>query len=228
MRLALRTVLSRWAMMRVVRPLASSSKARWILASVTLSRAEVASSRIRMGGFFRKIRAMEIRCFCPPERRAPPLAHVGVEALGHGHDVVVDLRPPGRLDDLVGGSPGPAVADGLHDAGGEEEHVLLHHADIPPQALLGHVPDVVAVDGDAALPHVVEPGDQVAQGGLAAAGGTHDGDGLPGLDVEGHVVEDLGVVPLVGEAHVAHVDLPPHVRQLQGVGLVPSGPARCA
>ena len=35
------------------------------------SRALVASSRIRIGGFLRNTRAMEIRCFCPPERRVP-------------------------------------------------------------------------------------------------------------------------------------------------------------
>ena len=70
-RSAPRTVESRWAMIRVVRPLASSSKECWISASVTESRAEVASSRIRMGGFFRKIRAMDTRCFWPPERRVP-------------------------------------------------------------------------------------------------------------------------------------------------------------
>ena len=67
MRLALRMVLRRWAMIRVVRPAARLSKARWILDYVTESRAEVASSRIRMGGFFKKIRAMAIRCFWPPE-----------------------------------------------------------------------------------------------------------------------------------------------------------------
>ena len=42
-----------------------------IFASVMLSRAEVASSKIRMGGSFRKIRAMATRCFCPPESRVP-------------------------------------------------------------------------------------------------------------------------------------------------------------
>ena len=58
-------------MMRVVRPFASSSKADWMRASVTESRAEVASSRIRTGGFFRKMRAMATRCFWPPESMAP-------------------------------------------------------------------------------------------------------------------------------------------------------------
>ena len=71
MRPAERMVDRRWAMMRVVRPWASASKADWMRASVTLSRAEVASSRMRMGGSFRKMRAMETRCFCPPESITP-------------------------------------------------------------------------------------------------------------------------------------------------------------
>ena len=71
MRLAARMVDRRWAMMSVVRSFASSSNACWILASVRESSALVASSRIRTGGFLRKIRAIEMRCFCPPERSVP-------------------------------------------------------------------------------------------------------------------------------------------------------------
>ena len=71
MRLAARMVDRRWAMMSVVRSLASSSNACWILASVRESSALVASSRIRTGGFLRKMRAIEMRCFCPPERSVP-------------------------------------------------------------------------------------------------------------------------------------------------------------
>ena len=58
-------------MMRVVRPWLSWSKAPWIFASVTLSSAEVASSKMRMAGSFRKMRAMATRCFWPPESMAP-------------------------------------------------------------------------------------------------------------------------------------------------------------
>ena len=43
--------------------LESSSRLFWIFRSLSLSNALVASSRIRIGGFFRKTRAMEIRCF---------------------------------------------------------------------------------------------------------------------------------------------------------------------
>ena len=50
---------------------ASSSNACWIFASVSVSSALVASSRMRIGGFLRKMRAMEMRCFCPPDRSVP-------------------------------------------------------------------------------------------------------------------------------------------------------------
>ena len=52
-------------MTSVVRPTLSLSKDSWISASVTLSKDDVASSRIRIGGFLRNTLAMEIRCFWP-------------------------------------------------------------------------------------------------------------------------------------------------------------------
>ena len=68
---AARMVDRRCAMMSVVRFFASSSNACWIFDSVSVSSALVASSRMRMGGFLRKIRAMAMRCFCPPESSVP-------------------------------------------------------------------------------------------------------------------------------------------------------------
>jgi hypothetical protein len=56
-----------WAITREVLPLESISREACIFNSVSLSREEVASSRIRIGGFLRKTLAMEILCFCPPE-----------------------------------------------------------------------------------------------------------------------------------------------------------------
>jgi hypothetical protein len=51
MREASRIVASRWAMTSVVRPLASSVSDCWMARSVSVSSAEVASSRMRIGGF---------------------------------------------------------------------------------------------------------------------------------------------------------------------------------
>ena len=54
---------SRWAITKLVRPMVSSSIARWISSSVRVSTEEVASSRISMGAFCSMARAMVKSCF---------------------------------------------------------------------------------------------------------------------------------------------------------------------
>jgi hypothetical protein len=68
---ALTTVESRWAMTRAVRFRETRSSADWISCSVAVSSADVASSRIRIGGALRMVRAMATRCFSPPESFSP-------------------------------------------------------------------------------------------------------------------------------------------------------------
>ncbi len=51
----------------VVRPSISRSNAAWMSRSDTVSRADVASSRIRIRGSLRRTRAIAIRCFSPPD-----------------------------------------------------------------------------------------------------------------------------------------------------------------
>ena len=73
--------------------------------------------------------------------------------------------------------------------------------------------DVLPVNADAALRHIVKPGDQLAQGGLATAGGADHRQRLPCPDVEIHIVKH-GQIPLIGKADVIHVHLSLHVPQL--------------
>mmetsp|Transcript_3898 Transcript_3898/g.5895 ORF Transcript_3898/g.5895 Transcript_3898/m.5895 type:complete len:101 (-) Transcript_3898:516-818(-) len=47
------------------------SRASCTTYSLSLSSAEVASSRRRIFGFFKRVRAIAIRCFCPPDNCAP-------------------------------------------------------------------------------------------------------------------------------------------------------------
>lgn len=68
---ASRTVEMRWATVKVVRPARYRSKPSWISVSVSTSTALVESSRIRMAGLPMMARAMDRRCFCPPERLTP-------------------------------------------------------------------------------------------------------------------------------------------------------------
>ena len=64
-------VESRWAITKVVRWRAKSSKERCTTSSLWESRALVASSKMRMGGSFKKARAMESRWRWPPESFPP-------------------------------------------------------------------------------------------------------------------------------------------------------------
>ena len=63
-----RTVVSLCAMTMVVRrvPATSESSACCTRRSFSVSSAEVASSRMRIGGLRSAARAMAMRCFCPP------------------------------------------------------------------------------------------------------------------------------------------------------------------
>lgn len=62
----------RWAMeMVVLLPRSRAASAELTRVSDSASRAEVASSRMRMSGFLTKARAMAILCFWPPESWAP-------------------------------------------------------------------------------------------------------------------------------------------------------------
>mmetsp|Transcript_37818 Transcript_37818/g.78794 ORF Transcript_37818/g.78794 Transcript_37818/m.78794 type:complete len:139 (-) Transcript_37818:426-842(-) len=64
------TVDRRCAMMKVVLPLISSSRACCTMCSFSLSKALVASSKTSILGFRMIARAMATRCFCPPDIRA--------------------------------------------------------------------------------------------------------------------------------------------------------------
>src|ERR1700728_2906624 len=61
----------RCAITKVVRPRIRNRRPSWMSASDSESRLDVASSKIRMRGSARIARAMETRCFCPPESLTP-------------------------------------------------------------------------------------------------------------------------------------------------------------
>ena len=106
---------------------------RWISASLSLSRLDVASSRIRMRGSARIARAIATRCRCPPESFTPALAHDGVVPLGEALARTRRSAPcPAGREDL--GARGARLGEGdvLGDGAVEEEVVLQHHAQLAP------------------------------------------------------------------------------------------------
>ena len=68
---ALCTVESRWAMTIDVRPFNNELSASCTSFSLSVSSAEVASSRISISGFFSTARAIDNRCRWPPDSFMP-------------------------------------------------------------------------------------------------------------------------------------------------------------
>ena len=137
----------------------------------------------------------------------------------------MDVGAPGRLLNFLWGGVKPPVGDVLPEGTGEEEDILLDDAHLPPQGGETHLGDVLAVHQNLALGGVIEAGDQVAEGGLSAAGGAHHRHLLPSLhrqvQVAQHRLAVLLSLPLVGEGDVLESDLPPDRGQSRGAGELP-------
>ena len=158
----------------------------------------------------------------PAGEHDAPLADIAVVAVGHLHDLVVDLGADGGLDNLRVRGIRAAVADVLADGAREEEDVLLDDPDIAPQARLRHFAHILPVHEQGAAGHVVKAGQEADHRGLAAAGGSDQGEALPRLEADAHMAQhrEIGVVE---EGHVAVLHLAAHLAQLPGVGGVGDG-----
>ena len=80
-----------------------------------------------------------------------------------------------------------------------EEGVLQHHADLAAQAFLRHLPNIIAIHQDCPGGHVVEPRNQIDQGGLASAGGPTRATTWPGSAVKftSRTTHSLSSFPLI-------------------------------
>ncbi len=99
---------------------------------------------------------------------------------------------------------------------GEQERILQHQPQRPSQVGFPDVADIGPVDADAAAVDLVETRQQVDDGCLARARGTDQRDRLPGLGLQGHILDD-GHLGSVSETDMleAHVSL----HRLHGDGL---------
>src|SRR5690242_8234705 len=97
----------------------------------------------------------------------PALAHDRVVAVGKLHDSVVNVCRPGGFLDLGHGGGSTAVTDVGQNAVVEEVALLGHETDDGGQRCLADAPYVDAVNLDRTAGNVVQPRDQIADGGLA-------------------------------------------------------------
>ena len=92
----------------------------------------------------------------------------------------------------------------------KEPCVLKNHAEPVPQLPSGHVADIRSVHCDGAAVCLIEAHEQVYQGGLAGAGGAHDGHFLAGLYRQIYVLHQ----------HVAGSIAEPHIFEGHAAGAV--------
>ena len=132
--------------------------------SLSLSREEVASSRMRMRRSFRMARAMAMRWRWPPLNLTPcsPTV-VFVAVLQIVHDEEWGVGGDGCGFHFPGRCLQPPIANVVIDTAGKQDRFLGHNADLLAQAAHRNVAQIVAVDGDAAVYHVVEAGDKIHQ-----------------------------------------------------------------
>ena len=155
----------------------------------------------------------------PRERDALPLttrqrqalfADHGVVAVRQAHDEVVGLRGAGRRLHVCRGRVVAAERNVRRDRVGEQERVLEHHADVAAQGLEGDATNIAAVDGNAAVVHVVEAREEQADGRLSRARAADERDRFAGCDREREVTENrFGLRVAEGdvvEAHLARAD----------------------
>src|SRR6185437_6357480 len=104
------------------------SSSAWIAFSARESRAEVASSKIRMRGFFSSARDGDALLFDARELEAA-LADCGFVLRRQALDEIVDVRGARCLEHLGVARLGPAVADVVEDGVVEEHRILRNDAD---------------------------------------------------------------------------------------------------
>ncbi len=150
---------------------------------------------------------------------------------GDRHPLPLPARHPGRVGVAVLGDPqlgqqlpgpGPGLPPGRPGQLGGQQHVVLDgevveqveeledDADVPGpepgQRALAELVDPPPGQADLAGARPVQPGDQVEQGGLAAAGRAHDRHHLPGRHGQVHVQQRGCRARLVGLGHPVQPD----------------------
>jgi hypothetical protein len=132
--------------------------------------------------------------------KAPPPAKI----LKLGNELA-RVRELGSRDDLRLGGVRPAIADVVANGAVQQRGVLGDDRDLRPQALLGHVGDILAVDEDPAALEIKEAQQKIDQGRFAGARPSHQAALLPGPHLKGQIV-DQAALAAIAEANILETD----------------------
>ncbi len=134
-------------------------------------------------------------------------ADYGLIAVRQLADEIVRVGHGGGGVDLLAGGIAPAIEDILPDGAGEEHRLLRHDADGAAQRFERRLADVLPVDENAPLLHVVEARQDIHQRGFARAALPHQHHAPAGLHFQVDVAEgDHRVVAGIGEGDMLEGD----------------------
>ena len=149
----------------------------------------------------------------------PTLAQIRIVPLGLGQHKVMGLRRLTSRHNLLVRGVFLTPADILLN-GATKKHVLLqHHANHLPQSGQVVLTHIHPVNEHLPLGGVIQPGDQVHQTALAAAGATHNTDDLAGLGGKADMLQNIVPVALriILKAHIPELYAPLGVLRQIGV-----------
>ena len=124
-----------------------------------------------------------------------------------------EVMSPGRLgcgESFLDRGLRLAIGEVFPDRAAEQERVLEDDAEFLTEIAGREAADVVAVDRDSPLLHVVEAAEQAHERRLARARAADDADHLPGRHRERHIVKH-GLVAVIAERDVLEADFAPYL-----------------
>jgi hypothetical protein len=154
------------------------------------------------------------------------LSDDGVEPLRQARHHVQRRGPLQRRQHLVVVGVGAGEGDVVAERGREELGLLVDHCDRAAQRLQGEPGHVLPVEQDPPRARLVQPRDQRGQGRLARTGAAHQGDPLPGLDLEADADQARTAALAVPEADVVETDAGSVLARCGGGRLGQAGRAR--
>ena len=113
---------------------------------------------------------------------------------------------PRRLLDLGPRCPGPRIGNVVRQRAVEQDRLLLHDGDLAAQRRLPELGNVLAIDGHRPAVDVIEPLDELDEGGLARARMTHQPHAFARLDRYREILVERRAVRAILEGHVVERD----------------------